>query len=31
MAGQWKHGAIPPKWDGKSAERIVQCLEHVLV
>jgi UDP-N-acetylglucosamine 2-epimerase (non-hydrolysing) len=23
MAGQWKKGAIPPKWDGKAAERIV--------
>ena len=31
MAGQWKKGAIPPKWDGKAAERIVECLERVLV
>lgn len=30
MAGQWKKGAIPPKWDGKTAERIVECLERVL-
>jgi hypothetical protein len=30
MAGQWKKGAIPPKWDGKAAERIVECLERVL-
>ena len=31
MAGQWKKGAIPPKWDGKAAERIVECLEQVLI
>ena len=30
MAGQWKTGAIPPKWDGKAAERIVECVERVL-
>jgi len=30
MAGQWKKGAIPPKWDGKAAERIVECLERVV-
>mgnify|MGYP003497654394 FL=1 len=30
MAGQWKKGAIPPKWDGKAAERIVSHLEHLL-
>ncbi|MBX3332333.1 MAG: hypothetical protein KF722_18180 [Nitrospira sp.] len=30
MAGQWKKGAIPPLWDGKAAERIVQHLERVL-
>ena len=30
MAGQWKKGAIPPPWDGKAAERIVECLERVL-
>ena len=30
MAGQWKQGAIPPKWDGKTAERIVEHLERVL-
>lgn len=29
MAGQWKKGAIPPLWDGKTAERIVECLERV--
>ena len=27
MAGQWKKGAIPPKWDGKAAVRIVETLE----
>lgn len=31
MAGQWKNGAIPPKWDGRAAERIVEQLERTLV
>lgn len=26
FAGEWKKGAIPPLWDGKSAERIVEML-----
>lgn len=30
MAGQWKKGAIPPKWDGKAAARIVEHLERML-
>jgi UDP-N-acetylglucosamine 2-epimerase (non-hydrolysing) len=30
MTGQWKKGAIPPLWDGKAAERIVECLERLL-
>lgn len=30
MAGQWKQGAIPEKWDGRSAERIVDALEILL-
>jgi UDP-N-acetylglucosamine 2-epimerase (non-hydrolysing) len=30
MTGQWKKGAIPPKWDGKTAERIVGHLETLL-
>jgi UDP-N-acetylglucosamine 2-epimerase (non-hydrolysing) len=30
MAGHWKEGAIPPKWDGKAAERIVDHLERLL-
>jgi UDP-N-acetylglucosamine 2-epimerase (non-hydrolysing) len=30
MAGQWKKGAIPPKWDGKAAKRIVEGLEGIL-
>ena len=30
MAGQWKKEVIPPKWDGKAAERIVERLERVL-
>ena len=31
MAGQWKKGAIPPKWDGRAAERIVAQLETLLL
>jgi UDP-N-acetylglucosamine 2-epimerase (non-hydrolysing) len=31
LAGQWKKGAIPQKWDGKAAERIVEHLEQLLV
>jgi UDP-N-acetylglucosamine 2-epimerase (non-hydrolysing) len=31
MAGQWKKGTIPQKWDGKAAERIVAHLEQLLV
>lgn len=31
MAGQWKRGTIPPKWDGKAAERIVEHLERLLL
>jgi len=31
MAGQWKKGAIPQKWDGKAAERIVEQLERLLL
>lgn len=30
FAGQWKKGAIPEKWDGKTGERIVQILEKAL-
>ena len=30
MVGQWKKGAIPPKWDGKASERIVKELEQVV-
>lgn len=29
MAGQWRKGAIPPLWDGKAAERIVEHLERL--
>jgi len=29
--GQWKRGQIPPLWDGKTGERIVQQLERLLV
>ena len=31
MAGQWKKGAIPPKWDGKAAVRIVETLEELMM
>lgn len=30
MAGQWKKGAIPEKWDGKAAQRIVAELSRLL-
>ncbi len=30
MAGAWKSGAIPPLWDGRAAERIVEALERLL-
>ena len=26
MSGKWKKGSIPPFWDGKTSERIVQKL-----
>jgi UDP-N-acetylglucosamine 2-epimerase (non-hydrolysing) len=26
FSGNWKKGEIPPLWDGKTAERIVNCL-----
>lgn len=31
FAGAWKKGAIPEKWDGHTAERIVAVLERLLV
>ena len=31
MAGHWKKGAIPEKWDGKAGERIVAELGRLLV
>ena len=30
MAGEWKRGGIPEKWDGCAARRIVAELEHLL-
>ncbi len=30
FAGSWKHGGIPPMWDGKTGERIVAHLETLL-
>jgi UDP-N-acetylglucosamine 2-epimerase (non-hydrolysing) len=29
FAGDWKKGGIPPLWDGKTAERIVEILEKL--
>jgi UDP-N-acetylglucosamine 2-epimerase (non-hydrolysing) len=29
-AGQWKKGAVPPYWDGKTSQRIVAHLETLL-
>ena len=31
LAGEWKKGGIPEKWDGKTGERIVAILERLLV
>jgi UDP-N-acetylglucosamine 2-epimerase (non-hydrolysing) len=28
LDGQWKKGACPPLWDGKTAERAVECLKR---
>ena len=28
LAGEWKHGEIPDRWDGRSSERIVQILSE---
>lgn len=30
MAGQWKKGSVPEKWDGRAAERIIAELERLL-
>lgn len=30
FAGNWKRGAVPPMWDGKAAERIVESLAVLL-
>jgi UDP-N-acetylglucosamine 2-epimerase (non-hydrolysing) len=30
MAGEWKKGAVPEKWDGRTAERIVAELQRLL-
>ena len=30
MTGAWKKGAVPEKWDGHAAERIVAELERLL-
>jgi UDP-N-acetylglucosamine 2-epimerase (non-hydrolysing) len=29
FAGRWKQGGIPPKWDGRTGERIVSVLEQL--
>jgi UDP-N-acetylglucosamine 2-epimerase (non-hydrolysing) len=31
LAGRWKRGSVPEKWDGRTGERIVEALESVLV
>ena len=31
FAGQWKKGAIPELWDGRTGERIAEILERLLV
>jgi len=28
IAGDWPHGVCPPLWDGKTAQRAVECLER---
>ncbi len=30
FSGQWKKGAVPPLWDGRSGQRIVEQLERLL-
>ena len=30
MAGEWKTGSIPDRWDGHAADRIVETLERLL-
>lgn len=29
MKGEWKHGELPERWDGRTAERIVQILTEI--
>jgi UDP-N-acetylglucosamine 2-epimerase (non-hydrolysing) len=31
FAGQWKKGSIPEKWDGKTGQRIAECLERLFI
>lgn len=31
LGGSWKRGHVPPKWDGRSAERIAAVLEDILL
>ncbi len=26
LSGEWKHGTLPDRWDGRTAERILHCL-----
>ena len=28
--GQWKKGGVPPLWDGRAAERVLNALEEAL-
>ena len=29
VRGEWKHGSLPDRWDGRTAERIVQIIEKL--
>lgn len=29
VAGKWKKSSVPERWDGRSAERIVQILMEI--
>jgi UDP-N-acetylglucosamine 2-epimerase (non-hydrolysing) len=28
VSGNWKHGELPDRWDGRTAERILQILDN---
>jgi len=31
MEGEWKKGIIPPFWDGKTSERIIDVLSSIYI